>query len=124
MDIGEAKKAGATALFGEKYDKNVRVIDIRGVSKELCGGTHLRATGEIGLFKIVGEGSVAAGIRRIEAVAGEAAYKNIKESEALLKEIADSLMVRPEMLPKQIEELIFKVGGLEKKLKKFPVRMD
>ena len=119
MDIGEAKKAGATALFGEKYDKNVRVIDIRGVSKELCGGTHLRATGEIGLFKIVGEGSVAAGIRRIEAVAGEAAYKNIKESEALLKEIADSLMVRPEMLPKQIEELIFKVGGLEKKLKNF-----
>jgi alanyl-tRNA synthetase len=119
MDIDEAKKTGATALFGEKYDKKVRVVDIKGISKEFCGGTHLRATGEIGLFKILNEGSVAAGIRRIEAVAGEAAYKNVKESEALLKEVADSLMVSPEMLPDQIEKLLLKVGDLEKKLKNF-----
>lgn len=117
MDIDEAKKMGATALFGEKYDKKVRVVDVPEISKEFCGGTHLGATGEIGIFKIISEGSVAAGIRRIEAVAGEAAYEKIKESEAILKEVADSLAVKPADLPAQIEGLLGKVSDLEKKLK-------
>jgi len=117
MDIDEAKKIGATALFGEKYDKKVRVVDVRDISKEFCGGTHLGATGEIGIFKIMSEGSVAAGIRRIEAVAGEAAYGKIKESEAILKEVADSLAVKPADLPSQIEGLLGRVSDLEKKLK-------
>ncbi|MDD5270602.1 MAG: alanine--tRNA ligase, partial [Candidatus Omnitrophica bacterium] len=110
MDIDEAKKIGATALFGEKYDKKVRVVDVKEISKEFCGGTHLGATGEIGLFKIMSEGSVAAGIRRIEAVAGEAAYGKIKESEAILKEVADSLAVKPAGLPAQIEALLARVN--------------
>lgn len=117
MDIEEARKMGATALFGEKYDKKVRVVDVPEISREFCGGTHLDATGEIGIFKIMSEGSVAAGIRRIEAVAGEAAYEKIKESEAILKEVADSLAVKPADLPAQIEGLLGKVSDLEKKLR-------
>ncbi|MFA5164404.1 MAG: alanine--tRNA ligase [Candidatus Omnitrophota bacterium] len=117
MDIDEAKKIGATALFGEKYDKKVRVVDVKEISKEFCGGTHLGATGEIGIFKIMSEGSVAAGIRRIEAVAGEAAYGKIKESENILNEVADSLAVKPAGLPAQIDGLLAKVNELEKKLK-------
>ncbi|MFA6355523.1 MAG: alanine--tRNA ligase [Candidatus Omnitrophota bacterium] len=119
MDIDEAKKTGATALFGEKYGKNVRVVDVKGISKEFCGGTHLKATGEIGIFKITAEESVAAGIRRIEAVAGEAAYNMIKESEEILKEVADSLMVKPEGLPAQIDRLLNRVSELDKKLKSY-----
>ncbi|MFA5335841.1 MAG: alanine--tRNA ligase [Candidatus Omnitrophota bacterium] len=119
MDIDEAKKTGATALFGEKYGKNVRVVDVKGISKEFCGGTHLKATGEIGIFKITAEESVAAGIRRIEAVAGEAAYNKIKESEEILREVADSLRVKPGDLPAQIDNLLNKVSELDKKLKSY-----
>jgi alanyl-tRNA synthetase len=119
MGIEEAKKTGATALFGEKYDKNVRVVDVKGISKEFCGGTHLKATGEIGIFKITAEESVAAGIRRIEAVAGEAAYDKIRESEKILKEVADSLMVKPGDLPAQIDNLLNRVADLDKKLRAY-----
>lgn len=117
MEIDEAKKSGAIALFGEKYDKQVRVISMADISKELCGGTHLKATGEIGIFKITGEESVAAGLRRIEAIAGEVAYKRIKESEESLKAIADSLRIDPSKLPEQIETLLSQIKELEKKLK-------
>ncbi|MDD5545829.1 MAG: alanine--tRNA ligase [Candidatus Omnitrophica bacterium] len=119
MDLEEAKKSGATALFGEKYDRNVRVVSVEDISRELCGGTHLNATGEIGLFKITGESSVAAGIRRIEAIAGEAAYNKIKESESDLKAVAEMLKVKPENLPAQIEKLADRVKDLEKKLKNY-----
>lgn len=117
MNLEEAKKSGATALFGEKYEKQVRVIIIDGISKELCAGTHLKATGEIGIFKITGEESVAAGLRRIEAIAGEVAYKKIKENEESLKAVADSLNVEPSRLPAQIEKLLDQVKDIEKKLK-------
>ncbi len=119
MGLEEAKKSGATALFGEKYDRNVRVVSVEDISRELCGGTHLNATGEIGIFKITGESSVAAGIRRIEAIAGEAAYKKIKESESDLKAVAEMLKIKPENLPAQIEKLANQVKELEKKLKNY-----
>ena len=119
MGLEEAKKSGATALFGEKYDMKVRVVSVEDISKELCGGTHLKATGEIGLFKITGESSVAAGIRRIEAIAGEAAYNKIKESENDLKAVAEMLKIKPEDLPAQIEKLAGRVKDLEKKLKSY-----
>ncbi len=119
MDLEEAGKSGATALFGEKYDKRVRVVGISGISKELCGGTHLNATGGIGIFKITGEESVAAGLRRIEAIAGDVAYKRIKESEAELKEIAQSLRADPKRLPEEIEKLQEQVKDLEKKFKNY-----
>ena len=119
MDLEEAKKSGATALFGEKYDRNVRVVSVEEISRELCGGTHLDATGEIGIFKITGESSVAAGIRRIEAIAGEAAYKKIKESESDLKAVAEMLKIKPEDVPAQIEKLANQVKELEKRLKNY-----
>jgi alanyl-tRNA synthetase len=117
MDLEEAKGSGATALFGEKYEKQVRVVTTEGISKELCGGTHLKATGEIGIFKITGEESVAAGLRRIEAIAGEVAYRKIKEDESALKAVADSLNIEPSKLPAQIEKLLDRIKDLEKKLK-------
>ena len=119
MGLEDAKKSGATALFGEKYDQKVRVVTIGEISRELCGGTHLDATGEIGIFKITGESSVAAGIRRIEAIVGETAYKKIKESDDELSMIAASLKIKPENLPGQIDKLTERIKELEKKLKNY-----
>src|SRR5438132_8168119 len=82
MGIAEAVQAGALAFFGDKYGEEVRVVEINAFSKELCGGTHCRHTGEIGLFKLVSEGGVAAGVRRIEAQTGEGAYELLKRSES------------------------------------------
>ncbi len=89
----EAIESGAVALFGEKYGDKVRVITIPGISSELCGGTHVNATGDIGLFKILSEGSVASGIRRIEAVTGDKAFSYLRNTEKELKKISEILKV-------------------------------
>src|SRR3989454_5914422 len=95
MDLQEALKSGAMALFGEKYGDRVRVIRIGDFSTELCGGTHLEATGQIGLFKVVSEGAVAAGVRRVEAVTGDAALRHVGREEQALRESAGVLEIPP-----------------------------
>jgi alanyl-tRNA synthetase len=112
----QAKKAGALAFFGEKYGSKVRVVSIPGTSMELCAGTHLQATGQIGIFKIVQEGSVASGVRRIEAVTGTGAYKIIKEEEAVVAELTGLLGVPRDRVISEIEKRTGRLKELEKQL--------
>ncbi|MGB8657517.1 MAG: alanine--tRNA ligase [Candidatus Zixiibacteriota bacterium] len=117
VPIEEAKKLGAMALFGEKYGDVVRMVEVEGYSRELCGGTHVNATGEIGLFRILSETGIAAGIRRIEAVTGESAYKLVKKQKELLDELGFMLKTTDEGLKDRIETLIKTNKQLEKKAK-------
>ncbi|MCK4404854.1 MAG: alanine--tRNA ligase, partial [candidate division Zixibacteria bacterium] len=117
VPIEEAKKLGAMALFGEKYGDIVRMVEVEGYSRELCGGTHVCATGEIGLFKIVSETGIAAGMRRIEAVTGEAAYQFISKQKELLDDLAFILKTTEENLKDRIETLLKTNKQLEKKVK-------
>jgi alanyl-tRNA synthetase len=114
MDLDGAVNSGAMALFGEKYADQVRVLTIDDFSKELCGGTHVRRTGDIGLFKIVSESSVAAGTRRIEAVTGEGVMKQLRQADETLALLADSLHAKVEELLPAVEKL----ADSEKKLRK------
>ena len=115
MDIESAQKTGAMMLFGEKYGETVRVLDI-GSSRELCGGTHVKATGDIGLFKIVGEGGVAAGVRRIEAVTGENALAYLQSLEDTVTQAAGTLKAQPAELNARIAQVLDQVKALEKEL--------
>ena len=115
MDIESAQKTGAMMLFGEKYGDEVRVLDI-GSSRELCGGTHVSRTGDIGLFKILGESGVAAGVRRIEATTGEGALKLIQSQQALLNQTANELKAPINELPSKISQILDNVKSLEKEL--------
>ncbi|MDR1000205.1 MAG: alanine--tRNA ligase [Clostridiales bacterium] len=106
MSQDEARKKGAMALFGEKYGERVRVVQIGGFSMELCGGTHLDNTSQAGLFKIISESGVAAGVRRIEAVTGRAALKLTRDTEDRLREVAILLRSAPEELTKRAQHLL------------------
>ena len=116
MGFDDAVKSGAMALFGEKYGAEVRVLSMGDYSVELCGGTHVARTGDIGLFKIVSEGGVAAGIRRIEAVTGENALAYVSELEGKLKSAAGLLRAGPSDLASKIEQTLDRVKQLEKEL--------
>jgi len=121
MTPEEAIAAGAMALFGEKYGDEVRVLSMGGAegetySVELCGGTHALRTGDIGLFRIVGEGAVSAGVRRIEAVAGAAAEEHVRRQAELLSEAAGILKVRPEDLPARLQALVEGQRRVEREL--------
>jgi alanyl-tRNA synthetase len=116
MDLQEALRSGAMALFGEKYGDRVRVIRIGDFSTELCGGTHLDATGQIGLFKVTDEGAVASGVRRIEAVTGEPALAHVAREEAALRESAGLLKIPPLELPRRLAALLEEQKRLEKQL--------
>lgn len=116
VPIEEAKGLGATALFGEKYGEFVRVITFDPqYSVELCGGTHVNATGDIGLFKITSEGAVAAGVRRIEALTGPKAFTHVQEQEQLIKEVKD-LLKNPKDLTKAISSLLEEQKKLSKEI--------
>ena len=115
MSIEDAQKTGAMMLFGEKYGDEVRVLDI-GSSRELCGGTHVKRTGDIGLFKIVAESGVAAGVRRIEAVTGEGALALVQQQEAQLRQVADAVKVQPQEAASRVAQILDNVKSLEKEL--------
>ncbi|BBN80742.1 alanine--tRNA ligase [Pseudoalteromonas sp. A25] len=116
MDIDAAKEKGAMALFGEKYDDEVRVVSIGDYSIELCGGTHVKRAGDIGLFKIVSEGGIAAGVRRIEAVTGAEAFNYVAEQEQQLNDIAALLKGDMSNVLDKVTNLLEKNKGLEKQL--------
>ena len=115
MPIDEAQKSGAMMLFGEKYGDEVRVLDI-GSSRELCGGTHVQRTGDIGLFKIVSESGVAAGVRRVEAVTGDNALAYLQGLEGTVNQLAGALKSAPAELPERLAQVLEQLRGLEKEL--------
>ncbi len=120
MSYDEALALGATALFGEKYGDRVRVVSIGDYSRELCGGTHVTRTGRIGFFKLTEEGSVAAGIRRLEAVTGRGAYALIRGQEATLSAVAAVLRVGPQDIPDRVRKLAERVKVLEREVNSAP----
>jgi alanyl-tRNA synthetase len=113
MNIEEAKKTGAMALFGEKYAEDVRVVSMGDFSKELCGGTHVANTSIIGSFKLVSEAGVAAGVRRIEALTGEGVFAYYKEIENKLAEIAKLVKATPANAVEKVEHLLAEVKALQ-----------
>jgi alanyl-tRNA synthetase len=115
MPIDEAQKSGAMMLFGEKYGDEVRVLDI-GSSRELCGGTHVQRTGDIGLFKVVAEGGVAAGVRRIEAITGDNALSYLQSLEGTVSQLASTLKSAPAEVPARLTQVLDQVRALEKEL--------
>ena len=115
MDIESAQKTGAMMLFGEKYGDTVRVLDI-GSSRELCGGTHVTRTGDIGLFKVVGEGGVAAGVRRIEAVTGENALAYLQSLESTVAQAAGALKAPVAELTARVGQTLEQIKALEKEI--------
>jgi alanyl-tRNA synthetase len=123
MDLDEALRMGAMALFGEKYGSRVRVVKIGDFSTELCGGTHLDQTGELGLLKVAAEGAVASGVRRVEAVAGPAALESIARKEAALREAAELLKIGPLEVPKRLQKLLEEQRALEKQLAEVEARL-
>jgi len=122
MPIEDAQKIGAMMLFGEKYGDEVRVLDI-GSSRELCGGTHVARTGDIGLFRIVSEGGVAAGIRRVEAVAGTVALQLVQQDRERVAHVAEALKSQPQEIEAKLSQVIEGVKVLEKELAKLKGKM-
>jgi alanyl-tRNA synthetase len=113
-DLEAALASGAVALFGEKYADRVRVVSVPGFSTELCGGTHARATGDIGLFKIVSDASIASGVRRLEALTADGAIERLQSDEAVIGALAERLRTTPAEVPSQVEQLADRVKRLER----------
>jgi alanyl-tRNA synthetase len=116
MDLEQAVASGAMALFGEKYAEKVRVVSVPGFSRELCGGTHVRATGDIGMLKIVSDASIAAGVRRLEAFTGVGAFQRYQALEAQVSELASRLNTSPDAINDQIERLQQQLRAVQKEL--------
>ena len=124
MDREAAQKSGATALFGEKYDAKVRVISFGAVSKELCGGTHVEATGEIGLFKILSETGIAAGVRRLVAVTGREAMARYQELEKSLFDLAEAMKTTPDELPAKVKTMLARHKELEREVSQLTAKLS
>jgi alanyl-tRNA synthetase len=122
MKYDDAVKGGAMAFFGDKYGDEVRVLDI-GTSRELCGGTHVARTGDIGFFKVIGEGGVASGIRRIEATTGDGALVYVQQQQSKLHEAAAALKTSPQEVGQKISQVMDNVRALEKELARLKSRM-
>jgi alanyl-tRNA synthetase len=127
MDLDHALKTGAMALFGEKYGDHVRVVSIDApdgdiFSKELCGGTHVARTGDIGVCKIIYEGSISAGVRRIEAVTGEGALKRFQEAQTQLARVAGVVRSSEDEMVEQIEKLLAKEKALEQEVQQLKTK--
>ena len=123
MALDEAKAAGAMSLFGEKYESDVRVLTLGDFSMELCGGTHVERAGDIGLFKITSESGVAAGIRRIEAVTGQAAYEWVVRTDQVLRDIAVMLRGSREDVDEKVRELVERARKLEKEIQQLKSKL-
>ena len=123
MPIAQAKAKGAVAMFGEKYGDQVRVIDFPGVSMELCGGTHVNNTAEIGVFKIIAEAGVASGVRRIEAVSGAAVLDYLNVRDIVVKDLCDRFKVKPEEIPDRITTLQTELRNNEKQIESLKAQL-
>ena len=119
MSIDEAKKQGAIAEFGEKYGERVRVVTIGDFSKELCGGTHVHNTAQLGLVKLLGESSIGSGVRRIEALVGVDAYNFLAREHTVVAQLQELVKGRPEELPEKISAMLGKLKDAEKEIEKF-----
>lgn len=123
MNINEARAKGAIALFGEKYGDTVRVIEMGNYSRELCGGTHVQSTGEIGLVKIISEGGIGAGLRRIEAVAGKEAVNYLRGLENQLNEISTLLKAQPQETVKKVHSLSTQLKDMEREVQQLTAKL-
>ena len=119
MSIDEAKKQGAIAEFGEKYGERVRVVTIGDFSKELCGGTHVHNTAQLGLVKLLGESSIGSGVRRIEALVGVDAYNFLAREHTVVAQLQELVKGRPEELPEKISAMLGKLKDAEKEIERF-----
>ena len=122
MPIEEAKKLGATALFSEKYGDTVRVVNMGGYSIEFCGGTHLNNTAKVGAFELESEGSVASGVRRIEAVTGKACLKKMELSQAVLADAASKLKVKTDELAGKIQSNLDEIKELKRVIEQYQAK--
>ena len=118
MTQDQARAAGAMALFGEKYGDEVRVVSVGDWARELCGGTHAQRSGQLGLVKILGEASIGAGVRRVEALVGIDAYQFLAREHALVAQLTEALKVRPEELPDRVAALTARLREVEKDLER------
>ena len=124
MSADAARDAGAMALFGEKYGDVVRVVNIGDYSMELCGGTHASAAGDIGLFRILSEGGIAAGVRRIEAVTGAAALTLVQQQQQALQRLADLVKSDPQKLEQRLQKMVEQQKETEKELQQLQAKAN